>query len=50
MAAWAEAVEDDGDVGEEFADDVEGAWGEMSARGGGWGLWISLLGEGMMAG
>lgn len=26
MAAWVEAVEDDGDVGEEFADDVEGAW------------------------
>ena len=34
VAARAEAVEDDGDVGEEFADDVEGAWGEMSARGG----------------
>ena len=26
VAGWVEAVEDDGDMGEEFADYVEGAW------------------------
>lgn len=26
MTGWIDAVEDDGDVGAEFADDVEGAW------------------------
>ena len=26
MAGWVEAIEDDGDVGEEFANNVECAW------------------------